>query len=177
MELNNSMRALLEEHSISLNDFVSENHTYPIWCKTDAEGRSYWGFSSFHGLDKHPPCSSIDLSQLEWDGNEVYIEAQTNSEIENILRQAIEIVVFWRNELETKYPETPFYIFASYDNGDILILDEDELPTQSVTLRFWAYRGNNTVTNLEHFESWEQPAIIEYCNFAPQKPDLHTPAC
>jgi len=167
MKLNKNMKSLLEEYSISSTDFIPENHTYPIWRKTDVTGRAYWGVSSFCGLDKHPIRSNIDLSQLEWEGNEINLDVQSEKEISNILRQAIGIVAFWKNELETKYPETPFYIFASFDNGDRLILDEGELPIQSITLRFWADRGNDTVINLEHFESWEQPAIIEYCNFAP----------
>lgn len=166
MKLNNAMRTLLEKHSISLCDSTSENNAFPIWNKTDAAGRAYWGVSSFWELDKQPISSDVDLSQLEWDGNEVYLAAQSDTEIANILRQAIGIVTFWRREIKTKYPEIPFYIFASYDNGDMMILDEGEFPAQSVSLRFWADRGGNSVINLEHFDSWEEPAIIEYCNFA-----------
>ena len=165
MRLNNSMRTLLETHSISLMDPIPENSAYSIWCKTVTSGSPYWGTSSFCGLDEQPLCSDVDLSQLEWDGNEVYLDARTNTEIASILKQAMGIVAFWKRELETKYPKTPFYIFASYDDGNMLILEDGELPTPSITLRFWAARGNNTVVDLGDFESWEQPAIIEYCNF------------
>lgn len=165
MKLNKNMRSLLDEYAINSIDCLPENSTYPVWHKTDAAGRSYWGVSSFWGLDN----SKEDLSQLEWDGNEVYLEAQSDEETTNILRQGIGITVFWKNELETKYPGVPFYIFASYDNGDMMVLDEGELPTRSVTLRFWADRGSDAVINLDDFEDWKQPAIIEYCNFAPPK--------
>lgn len=164
MKLNHNMRALFEEHAIRLSDAIPEINTYPIWRKTDAAGSAYWGVSSFWSPDRQPPPSDMDLSQAEWDWNEIYLEAQSSTEIADMLRQAIGIVTFWKRELETTYPETPFYIFASYDNGDMLIPDEGELPTQFVNLRFWADRGNGTVINLEHFESWEQPAIIEYCH-------------
>ena len=170
MKLNNSMRALLAAHFVSVNDPIPENSAYPIWCKTDATGRTYWGTSSFCGLDKQPLPLDTDLSQLEWDGNEVHLDARSNAEIVNILRQALGIVFFWRRQLETKYPQIPFCIFASYDNGDMLILEEGELPTQSVALRFWADRGSESVMNFENFESWDQPAIIEYCNSARSDP-------
>ena len=77
------------------------------------------------------------------------------------------MLLYWKKVLEYQYPETRFYVFASYDNGDMLILDEGELPTRSVTLRFWADRGTDTVINLDFFDDWEQPAIVGYCNFAP----------
>lgn len=167
MKENARMKTLLKKYHIEFKHDIPQNNAFPIWKKTDRAGRSYWGVSSFWGLDAHPICAERDLSQLEWDGNEVWLDAQSDEETKNILRQAIGIVTFWEHELETRYPETPFYIFVSYDNGDMQIVDEGELPTRSVTLRFWADRGDNTVIDLEQFEDWEQPAIIVYCNFAP----------
>lgn len=67
--------------------------------------------------------------------------------------------------LQSEYRNTPFYLFASFDNGDFLVLDEGQSPIQSVTLRFWADRDTNTVINFSHFDEWEQPALVEQCNF------------
>ncbi len=62
----------------------------------------------------------------------------------------------------TRYPDTSFYLFASYSNGDMLILNEGESPTKSITMRFWAHRGENTVIDLSDFDDWDQPAIVEH---------------
>ena len=167
MKLNKAMRRLMEKHSICATYTISKNNTYPIWCETDTSGRAYWGVSSFCGLNKNPIPSDEDLSYLEWCGNEICLRAKSDTETTNILNQAIGIVAFWKAELEAKYPETPFYILASYDNGDMATADESQSSTKSMTLRFWAERGNEPIVNLDNFEDSDQPAIIEYCNFAP----------
>lgn len=165
MKTNSGMKSLLQKHLIESIDNIPENHEYPIWKKADIAGRMYWGVSSFWGLDDNPMHSHQDLSQLEWDGNEVYLDAQREEDVSDILRKAIGILVFWKNELETRYPDTPFYLLASYDNGDMQIMDEAESPVRSVTLRFWADRGGNTVIDLSKFNDWDQPAIVVRCNF------------
>jgi hypothetical protein len=108
------------------------------------------------------------FDQLEWDGNEIHLDGQTEEEVRAILVKAIGILLYWKKVLEHQYPETQFFVFASYDHGDMLVLEEGELPTRSVTLRFWADRGTDTVINLDSFDDWEQPAIVGYCNFRPR---------
>ena len=166
MRQNRRMKSLMEEFSINRMDCVPyKKEEYPIWNKTDSAGRRYWGVSSFWHLDLEPIPAEEDLSRLEWDGNEICLDAKSDKDTANMLKKAMGIAAFWKQELETRYPETPFYIIASYDNGDMMIQEEDELPTRSITLRFWAHRGQNTVINLDCFEDWEQPAMIAYCNF------------
>ena len=170
MKLNRAMESLFEQYKIDDVHLISQDSSYPIWQKKDAIGRMYWGVSNFWGLDRKQIKSTQDLSQLEWDGNEIHLDAQTDEGVKSLLTTAVGILLYWKRVLEYQYPETQFYVFASYDNGDMLILDEGELPTRSVTLRFWADRGTDTVINLDSFDDWEQPAIVGYCNFAP--PDL-----
>ena len=167
MKTNNAMKSLLEQYKIDDVNLVSQDSSYPIWQKEDTVGRKYWGVSNFCGLDKEQIKPTQDLSQLEWDGNEIHLDAQTDEEVKTLLVKAVGILLYWKNVLEHQYPETRFYIFASYDNGDMLILDEDELPTRSVTLRFWADRVTDTVNNLDSFDDWDEPSIVAYCNFAP----------
>ena len=167
MKPNSAMRELLEQYKIDDLHLIAQDCSYPIWQKEDTIGRKYWGVSHFWGLDRKKVQSTQDLSQLEWDGNEIFLNAKTDADIKSILIKAIGIMQYWKRILEQQYPETRFYVFASYDNGDQLILDEGELPTRSVTLRFWADRGTDTVINLDFFNDWEQPAIVGYCNFAP----------
>ena len=141
------------------------NSTYPIWGKKDQIGRSYWGVSHFWNMDVSKNCiSNQDLSRLEWDGNEVHFGAETKQEVRNVLKNTIGILPFLEEWARIKIP-TGHLLFASYDNGDMQIVDEGELPIKSITLRFWADRGNNSVINLSDFDNWDQPAIIVRCNF------------
>ena len=167
MKLNRAIESLFEQYKIDDVHLILQDSSYPIWQKEDAIGRMYWGVSNFWGLDRKQIKSTQDLSQLEWDGNEIHLDAQTDEGVKSLLTTAVGILLYWKRVLEYQYPETQFYVFASYDNGDMLILDEGELPIRSVTLRFWADRGTDTVINLDSFDDWEQPAIVGYCNFAP----------
>ena len=162
MKANLSMKSLLQKYLIDSISCIPQNNAYPIWHKTDIAGRVYWGVASFCGLDEYPISSEQDLSQLEWDGNEIYLDAYTEEDIAEMLKKAIGILLFWKDELGNKYSDTSFYIFASYDNGDMLALDEGETPIRSITMRFWADRGENTVINLSDFNRWDQPAIMEH---------------
>lgn len=120
MRMNQSMRSLMHKHGITHIDQIPQNSTHPVWVKKDKAGRPYWGVSHFWNLDKDMIIASKhDLSQLEWDGNEVYFGAADEEEVRSILKTAIGILSFWKTELETKYPETPFYLIATYDNGDM----------------------------------------------------------
>lgn len=161
MKINFNMKSLLKEHLIDI-DCVSQNNAYPIWHKTDTSGSMYWGVASFLGMEKSPTCEAQNLSQLEWDGNEVCLDAHTDEAVANMLKSAIGILLYWKSELKTRYSDTSFYLFATYDNGDMLILEDGASPVKSMTMRFWADRGENTVINLEDFEDWDQPAILEH---------------
>lgn len=165
MRMNQAMAELMRKHGITHVDQIPQNCAYPVWVKKDKAGRPYWGVSHFWNLDNDSTLASYhDFSQLEWDGNEVYLGVENEYEVQNILKTAVGILSFWKAELEAKYPETSFYLIASYDNGDMQILDEGESPTKSVTLRFWADRSNACVIDLSDFEDWEQPAILIHCN-------------
>ena len=163
MKLNRAMELLLEKYEIHDIHLIPPDNTYPVWQKEDAVGRKYWGVSSFWGIEAI--AADQDLSQLEWDGNEVYLDAQRDEEVTAILQKAVGILRCWKSSLESQYPDTLFYLFASYDDGDMQILEEGDLTTHSVTLRFWADRGTDTVISFESFADWTQPAMVGHCNF------------
>ena len=160
---NRAMKLLLQRHKINTDD-VPAKHTSPIWKKQDQTGRPYWGVSDFWHLDQNGVPASEDLSQLEWDGNEVHLDAYAEDQIPGILRETIGIIKAWMRQLEQEEPDTPFLILASYDDGAELVNKED-FPDgfYSTTLRFWSPRGGNTVVNLASFEDWEQPALLAAC--------------
>ena len=161
---NKSMKLLLQQHKIDVDDIPAMD-AYPIWKKQDQAGRPYWGVSDFWHLDQNGVPASEDLSQLEWDGNEVHLDANAEDQIPGILKDAFGIIMAWMRQLEQEEPNTPFLILASYDDGEELVNKED-FPDgcYSITFRFWAPRGGNTVVDLSSFEDWEQPALLAVCD-------------
>ena len=161
---NKTMKLLLQQHRIDVNDVPAKN-SYPIWKKQDQAGKPYWGVSDFWHLDQNGVSAAENLSQLEWDGNEVHLNAYAEDQIPGILRESIGIIKAWMLQLEHDEPDMPFLILASYDDGAELVNRED-FPDgcYSITFRFWAVRGGNTVVNLALFEDWEQPALLAACN-------------
>lgn len=160
---NKSMKLLLQQLKIDVDAAPAKND-FSIWKKQDQAGRPYWGVSDFWHLDQNGVPASEDLSLLEWDGNEVHLEANAEDQIPGILKDAIGIIKAWMRQLEQEEPNTPFLILASYDDGAELVNKED-FPDgfYSTTLRFWSPRGGNTVVNLASFEDWEQPALLAAC--------------
>ena len=161
---NKAMKLLLQQQKIEIHDVPAIN-AYPIWKKQDQAGRPYWGVSDFWHLDQNGVPASEDLSQLEWDGNEVHLDANAEDQIPGILKDAFGIIKAWMRQLEQEEPNTPFLILASYDEGEELVNKED-FPDgcYSITFRFWAPRGGNTVVDLSSFEDWEQPALLAACS-------------
>ena len=164
IQTNKSMKLLLQQHKIDADD-VPAMDAYPIWKKRDQAGRPYWGVSDFWHLDQNGVPASEDLSQLGWDGNEVHLDTNAEDQIPGILKEAIGIIKAWMRQLEQEEPNTPFLILASYDDGEELVNKED-FPDgcYSITFRFWAPRGGNTVVDLSSFEDWEQPALLAVCD-------------
>ena len=164
IQLNKAMKLLLQQYRIDVND-VPVNNAYPIWKKQDQADRPYWGVSDFWHLDQNGVPASEDLSQLEWDGNEVTLDAYAEDQIPGILKDSIGIIKAWMLQLEHEEPNMPFLILASYDDGAELVNRENFSDRCcSITFRFWASRGGNTVVNLASFENWEQPALLVACN-------------
>ena len=164
IQLNKAMKLLLQQHKIDV-DSVKTRDSYPIWKKQDQAGRPYWGVSDFWNLDQNGVSASEELSQLEWDGNEVHLDAYAEDQIPEILRESIGIIKAWMVQLEHDEPDMPFLILASYDDGAELVNRED-FPhgCYSITFRFWAPRGGNTVVDLSSFEDWEEPALLAVCD-------------
>lgn len=110
MKLNRAMKSLLEQYQIDDVHLISQDSSYPIWQKEDAIGRKYWGVSNFCGMDRKQIKSTQDLSQLEWDGNEIHLDVQTDEGVKSLLTTAVGILLYWKRILEYQYPETRFYV-------------------------------------------------------------------
>ena len=166
MRINKTMTALLEAKQVTPSAIAPVYH-FPIWQKTDSAGRPYWGVSTFNSMDRSGDLEERNLSQVEWDANDLAYFTYSEERVGDLLRDTIGVLKAWREMLERDYPRTEFCIFASYDDGSAMIEDEDDYPImRSTTFRFWATRGNNDVVCLDNFDQWEQPAILIVCNQA-----------
>lgn len=164
MRYNPAMKELLAAQGV-VPETVEPVDEYPIWQKRDQGGRPYWGVSHFWKLDQGGVSGDCDLSRLEWDGNEVQLDAASPAELPGTLRKAIGVMKGWKRTLERNFPDTAFLIFASCDDGAALVNRED-FPDGgfSVTLRFWACRAGAPVLSFEAFDEWEQPSLLERCD-------------
>ena len=103
---NTAMRTLLAEQNIVIAE-VPEKAVFPIWTKRDTTGRPYWGVSHFWSMDKNGVSAEQDLSRLEWDGNEIHLDAFCQADIPSILRDMIGILKAWLRQMERDWPDTP----------------------------------------------------------------------
>lgn len=166
LQANAAMRKLLAEQKIVIDE-IPEKADFPIWMKRDAAGRPYWGAGHFWNMDKGGVDAERDLSQLEWDGNEVHLDAYSEAEIPRMLRDMIGILKSWQRQMERDWPDTPFCLLGSYDDGAELVNNDDSTERFfTVTFRFWAPRGRNSVVYLGAFDEWRQPALLGFCGGA-----------
>lgn len=111
---------------------------YHIWQKQNDKGEWYWGVGNFCGLAKSlVQATGADLTELEWEGNEYYITQE-----QDLWACANAVVIHWKKQMETEFPETTFAILCTWDTGDTDV-------TPSVTLRFWAIRNGYTIITKE----------------------------
>ena len=155
MRLNESAKALFG--AIPVED-ASVDNKYPIWVKTDAYGRTYYGVSDFWSLDQSIP-EDADHSWLEWDGNEIRIDTPFKENIHEIYLRTIGILKSWRVQLERDFQHERFILLASFDDGSELTEKSDF--SLSFTLRFWKVReGKGPDENMTS----SQPTVMEICN-------------
>ncbi|HEX3017863.1 MAG TPA: hypothetical protein VHP31_08435 [Caproicibacter sp.] len=100
------------------------------------------------------------MTDLEWDGNEVYLD-HTN-DISELVKYGLGIIISWKTQLECDYAQVPFDILLSVDDGD-----EDGDVHPSVTLRFWALRNqyHYVEPSLAELLKFAQPVLMEQVNY------------
>lgn len=97
-----------------------------------------------------------DLTQLEWDCNEIYIN--DSEDIMTLLQTGLFTVKLIKTILETESSSQAFDIIMSIDEGE-----ESVLP--SVTIRFYAIRNNNYFISHDDLNLDAQPILIESVNY------------
>lgn len=142
---------------------------------TDGRGRSYYhagiitAYYGFHGpfAPGGPGAENYpDLSELEWDINDLHIDAD-GPDIGPILSRSLAIVQAWQAQMERDFPETPFDIFLYVDEGRDLA-EESALSVPAVTVHFYAVREGRHYIRPESISGENvQPAILMQVNQGP----------
>ncbi|MGX8774035.1 MAG: hypothetical protein ACSW8G_03140 [Bacillota bacterium] len=145
------MRDLLQRQAISIEE-VPAGGSCPVWKKLDETGKPYWGVSDFCHMDDDV-SGSEDLTRLEWDGNDFHLDADSDGDVPDILREGISLMKAWEQQLIMEEQEMAFVILASYDDGSFC-------GSPSLNLRLWADRGGEEPADLSGFEEQEQPGLI-----------------
>lgn len=162
MRCNLLMQQLLQCCLPEIHVHMLPDRCYTIWMKVDRANRPYYGTADFCGLDRRPVPADENLSRLEWDGNEVRLSAEPEGCTADLLRKMMDILAFWQAEMEEKYPAVSFFLMASYDDGEDAVYEADDEPAPSITLRFWADRGDSSVADPENLENYAQPVLLQY---------------
>ena len=152
MVYNLEMKKLLE--NINLSQFTSYNNKL-IEKRTSVNGEEYYRLKEGFCLpDKRIVARGIELTELEWDGNEIYISS--SCEINELMQEALLVLYQLEQQIHNDYSDLIFDILLSVDVGD-----EDVTP--SVTLRFYAIREDYHIVKAEELDEFAQPLLL-CCN-------------
>ncbi|MDD4096639.1 MAG: hypothetical protein PHP22_10415 [Oscillospiraceae bacterium] len=107
-------------------DRISPSNGHPITRHQNETGEPLWivsntGFS----LNGCKPFTGTELTDLEWDENEVTIDG--SDRVEELLKETLGILKQWKHQMETDFPLDKFDIILSIDYGD-----EDVEPSATI---------------------------------------------
>lgn len=101
--------------------------------------------------DRTISYKNTELSDFEWDGNEIYITSSVD--LTSIVKEALIIMEQLQSQMINEFKETVFDIILSVDLGDNEILP-------SSTVRFYAIRDNYHIVESNTLEDYSQPLLI-----------------
>lgn len=103
---------------------VEPDYQYQVWTAKTLDGNPFWGAGDFCGLDtEHVIRYGRELTDLEWDGNEIYVSGGDAQEKAFAIYRSIKM------QLQEKFPETEFDLMVSVNRED-----------RNAVVRFWAVR-------------------------------------
>lgn len=100
-----------------------------------------------HSRDFAMKLTGLDLTNYEWDGNEIFVSAQN---IGRVINEAIKVVMQLKSYLQITFPDIPFDIFLSAD------IESPDLPP-SATIRFYKVREDYHIVTVEKMDDYLQP--------------------
>ena len=149
MVYNLEMKKLLE--NINLSQCTSCNNK-GIEKRKSENGEEYYRLKEGFCLpNKRIVARGIELTELEWDGNEIYISS--SREINELMYEALLVLNQLERQMHNDYNNMLFDILLSVDVGD-------EDVESSITLRFYAIREDYHIIKAEELEEFSQPLLL-----------------
>lgn len=132
------------------NDFSLE----PVEQLYTLNGDDYYcireNFCFPHSRDFAMKLTGLDLTNYEWEGNEIFVSAQN---IDRVIHEAIKVVMQLKSYLQITFPDISFDIFLSAD------IESPDLPP-SATIRFYKVREDYHIVTVEKMDDYFQPTGI-----------------
>lgn len=132
------------------NDFSLE----PVEQLYTLNGDDYYcireNFCFPHSRDFALKLTGLDLTNYEWEGNEIFVSAQN---IDRVIHEAIKVVMQLKSYLQITFSDIPFDIFLSAD------IENPDLPP-SATIRFYKVREDYHIITVEKMDDYFQPTGI-----------------
>lgn len=149
MLTNHTMRKILDKIPQQVQ---SNSRVKLIEKKLSTHGEDYYcireGFC--FSYVKNVIDTGFELSRFEWEGNEIFISAQS---VESVAIKALKTLEQLKSQMEKDFATAAFDIFISIDTED-----SDMQP--SATVRFHKIRENYHIVALNELDAYSQPVLI-----------------
>ena len=153
MFANTKLKKLMD--GLPNQDFDDNNFSLePVEQLYTLNGDDYYcireNFCFPHSRDFAMKLTGLDLTNYEWDGNEIFVSAQN---IDQVVNEAIGVVKKLKAYLQITFPDIPF---------DIFLLADIEAPdlSPSATIRFYKVREDYHIVTVEKMDDYLQPVGI-----------------
>lgn len=149
MLVNHRMKAILDKvpPQIQVDSYVDL-----IEKKLSAQGEDYYCIKEDFCLsyEKNVINTGFELSNFEWEGNEIFISEQSDISVTVKALITLEQLKF---QMTKDYSDAEFDIVISLDTED------EEMPP-SATVRFYKIRENYHIVALGELEAYNQPILV-----------------
>ncbi len=146
----------LKKNLIDLLEFKKEISP-TIYKRINSRGEPYYCINNFCGFNTKSLCeySGKELTDYEFDGNEIYICFEDNNDILAVLNVALIAIECWKYILNDKFPNENFDILMSLDEGKEFGVEP------SATLRLYAIRDGYHFFAYDEIEECRGSILIE----------------
>ncbi|WP_256097285.1 hypothetical protein [Brachyspira hampsonii] len=149
MITNAKMKELISD--IDLSNIELKNY-YSIFERENYQNEKYWVISNEADCTMCKAPANIDnLSNFEWDNNEIYIA--NSLDIKQVLTLSLKMFMSLKKILEENYYYQVFDLILSVSE-----MKDDIAPNANI--RFYAVRDNFRIIDLENIDNYKSEAFL-----------------
>ncbi|ELV04752.1 hypothetical protein [Brachyspira hampsonii] len=149
MIANAKMKELISD--IDLSNIELKNY-YSVFEKENYQNEKYWVISNESDCTMcKAPANIGNLSNFEWDNNEIYIA--NSLDIKQVLNLSLKMFMSLKKILEENYHYQVFDLILSVSE-----MKDDIAPNANI--RFYAVRDNFRIIDLENIDDYKSEALL-----------------